>query len=106
MRLLRKEDAYYFGLPGDPVELPVWRVLPRDGTGRRYYVDPVSGALIADVDRAAEHYRWWHDALHRMDFAAAIRGRPQWDVLMWLLMSGVTVVCVTGTYLGYRRLAQ
>ncbi|HUN76567.1 MAG TPA: hypothetical protein VMU40_18785 [Steroidobacteraceae bacterium] len=106
MQLLRQGDAYYFSFPGDPVELPVWRVLTRDGTGRRYYVDPVSGTLIAAVDRGSEHYRWWHDALHRMDFAALVRGRPQWDVLMWLLMSGATVICVTGTYLGYRRLAQ
>jgi len=106
MRLIKEEDAYYFSVPGEPVELPVWRVQPRDGSGRRYYVDPVSATLIAAIDRPAEQYRWWHEALHRMDFAPLIRGRPQWDLLMWLLMSGVTVVCVTGTYLGYRRLAQ
>lgn len=104
--LLRREDAYYYGVPGSAVELPVWRVLPRDGSGARYYVDPVSGTLIADIDRAAQQYRWWHDALHRMDFAAAIRGRPQWDVLMWILMGGATMVCVTGVYLAYRRLAH
>jgi hypothetical protein len=41
-----------------------------------------------------------------MDFSAALRGRPQWDGLMLLLMSGVTALCVTGTYLGYRRLLR
>ena len=106
MRLLTRGDEYYFSVPGGPVELPVWRVIPPDRTGRRYYLDPISGELAASIDRADEHYRWWHDALHRMDFAAAVRGRPQWDVLMWLLMAGVTTVCVTGTYLGFRRLTR
>jgi hypothetical protein len=51
-------------------------------------------------------YRWLHQGLHRLDFAAAIRARPQWDAIMLLLMSGVTVVCATGAYLGYRRLTS
>jgi uncharacterized iron-regulated membrane protein len=106
MRLLTRGDDYYFSLPGSPVELPVWRVMPQDGSGRRYYIDPVSGQLTASIDRADEHYRWWHDALHRLDFAAMVRGRPQWDALMWVLMAGVTTLCLTGTYLGYRRLAR
>jgi hypothetical protein len=106
MQLLTRGDAYYFSLPGAPAELPAWRVLAQDGTGRRYYIDPVSGELASSIDRADEHYRWWHDALHRMDFAALIRARPQWDALMWLLMGGVTASCVTGTYLGYRRLTR
>jgi len=76
----------------------------RDGT--RYYIDAVSGALVAKIDRDAQIYRWLHKALHRMDFAAPLRGRPQWDALMLLLMSGVTLLCVTGAYLGYRRLVR
>ncbi len=106
MQLLTRADAYYFSDPGSRSELPVWRVMPQDGTGRRYYIDPLSGQLVSSVDRADEHYRWWFDALHRMDFTALMRGRPQWDALMWLLMTGVTTLCVTGTYLGYRRLTR
>lgn len=106
MRLLTRGDEYYFSVPGSPVELPVWRVTPQDTTGRRFYIDPVSGELTASLDRAAEHYRWWHDALHRLDFAAVIRNRPQWDALLWVLMSGVTALSLTGTYLGYRRLTR
>jgi hypothetical protein len=104
LRLLGRGDDYYFTLPNAPVELPVWRVLSRDGTHQRFYLDPLSGQLAASLDRADQHYRWWHDALHRLDFVAAIRGRPQWDALMWLLMSGVTALCVSGTWLGYRHL--
>jgi uncharacterized iron-regulated membrane protein len=103
---LTREDTYYFSHHRDSVALPVYRIVLRDESAARYYVDPVSGMLIAKVDRGARGYRWWHEGLHRMDFTAALRGRPQWDALMLLLMCGVTVLCVTGTYLGYRRLLR
>jgi uncharacterized iron-regulated membrane protein len=106
MQLLGRGDDYYFGFAGDSVELPVWRVLPGDGTDRRYYIDPVSGALVMAMDRGSERYRWWFDGLHRLDFVAVMRTRPQWDVLMWLLLAGVTMIAATGTYAAYRRLAR
>jgi hypothetical protein len=82
----------------------VYRVILAGGT--RYYVDAVAATLAAKIDPDAQAYRWWHEALHRMDFAAALRGRPQWDVLMLSLMCGVTFLCATGAYLGYRRLTH
>lgn len=106
LQLLRRGDTYYFSQPGGVVRLPVYRLMLRDGSDTRYYVDPVAGTLIARMDRADQNYRWWHEALHELDFAAIIRGRPQWDVLMWLLMLGVTTVCATGTYLAYCRLTR
>lgn len=102
--LMRQEDAYYFGHHRDLAALPVYRMIIADGSATRYYIDPISGELLAKFDRGALGYRWLHQGLHRMDFAAVMRGRPQWDILMLLLMSGVTMVCVTGTYLGCRRL--
>jgi hypothetical protein len=102
--LLRHEDDFYFSHHREIAKLPVYRLIAPSGT--RYYFDSVSGMLVAKQDSEAQAFRWLHEALHRMDFAAAIRSRPQWDVLMWLLMTGVTVVCVTGAYLGVRRLAR
>jgi hypothetical protein len=75
-------------------------------SGNRYYVDPVAGMLVAKLDANAQAYRWLHEGLHRLDFTASLRRRPQWDVLMLILLSGVTVVCVTGAYLGFRRLTR
>jgi hypothetical protein len=102
--LMTEEDAYYFSHHRDIARLPVYRMIRTDGT--RYYLDALSGALIAKMDRGARSYRWFHQALHRLDFSAALRGRPQWDALMLLLMSGVTALCVTGAYLGYRRVTR
>jgi hypothetical protein len=84
--------------------LPVYRLLAASGT--RYYFDSVSGTLVAKVDAQSRAYRWLHEGLHRLDFAAGLRARPQWDLIMLFLMSGVTVLCVTGAYLGYRRLLR
>jgi uncharacterized iron-regulated membrane protein len=102
--LMTREDAYYFSHHRDIVRLPVYRVVLGEGT--RYYVDTVAGTLVAKIDPSAQAYRWWHEGLHRMDFSAALRGRPQWDFLMLALMCGVTFLCGTGTYLGYRRLVR
>jgi hypothetical protein len=106
LQLLISGDNYYFSHHSDPLRFPVYRLLSMDGSGTRYYVDPLSGQLLGKIDNSERGYRWWHAALHRMDFAALVRGRPQWDALMWLLLSGVTTVCVSGTYMGYRRLMR
>jgi hypothetical protein len=100
---LNQEDNFYFTHHAAQASLPVYRAVLPD-TGTRYYIDPESGMILAKFDVNARGYRWWHEGLHRMDFTKPLRGRPQWDALMLLLMSGVTLVCVTGAYLGYRRL--
>jgi hypothetical protein len=102
---MREDDDFYFSHHSAVAALPVYRVI--DGaSGTRYYVDPVSGMIVAKIDRSAQAYRWLHEGLHRLDFAAALRGRPQWDLIMLLLMTGVTEVCGTGAYLGYRHLSR
>jgi hypothetical protein len=101
--LLTREDAYYFQHHHELAELPVYRVIT-PGTDVRYYVDPISGTLLAKFDAGAKAYRWWHQGLHRLDFAAGLRERPLWDGLMLLALSGVTLLCVTGTWQAIRRL--
>jgi hypothetical protein len=103
-QFLMQEDAYYFSHHREIAALPVYRLVLASGT--RYYLDPISGLLIAKLDAESRAYRWLHEGLHRLDFSAWMRARPQWDVVMLILMSGVTVVCVTGAYLGYRRLTR
>jgi hypothetical protein len=101
-QLLTQEDDYYF-THHETAALPVYRLILASGT--RYYLDPVSGMLVAKLDTASRRYRW-SQGLHRLDFSAFLRARPQWDLTMLLLMSGVTMLCVTGAYLGVRRLTR
>jgi hypothetical protein len=102
-QLMTQEDDYYFSHHRELAVLPVYRLVLASGT--RYYLDSVSGMLVAKLDAESRRYRW-SQGLHRLDFAAGLRARPQWDLIMLLLMSGVTVLCVTGAYLGYRRLTR
>ncbi len=99
-------DAYFFGRPGSPAQLPVVRVILRDAESTRYYVDPVSAEILEKVDGNARGYRWLHQGLHRLDFSAALRQRPAWDVLMLALLSGVLAVTATGVFLGMRSLLR
>lgn len=104
-RLLETEDAYYFGHHGE-VELPVYRVIVEDDEATRYYLDPVSGALLGKLDADARAYRWLHQGLHRWDFAPGLRARPLWDVVVIALMAGVAAACLTGAYMGVRHLVR
>jgi uncharacterized iron-regulated membrane protein len=104
--LMTREDSYYFARHEDRALLPVYRIILSDQPATRYYVDAISGEVLAKMDPGARGYRWLHDGLHRMDFTAWIRNRPGWDVMMLILLSGVTTVCVTGSYLGLSRLLR
>jgi hypothetical protein len=102
---LEHEDEYYFSHQRERARLPAYRVTARDGGHTRYYIDTISGEILRKVDRDNQWYRWLHQAPHRLDFFTLIRSRPLWDVLTLTLLSGTTVVCAIGAYLGLRRLA-
>ena len=103
---LREDDAYFFSGRHEPTRLPVLRVVAGGADGARYYLDPVSGNIETKVDRNGRRYRWLHGGLHRLDFASSLRRGPLGYVLLLSLMAGVLVVCVTGAYLGCRRLLR
>jgi hypothetical protein len=103
LQLMMGEDNLYFSHHRDSVVLPVYRMTVT-GSSTRYYIDSVSGMPIAKLDANAQAYRWLHQGLHRLDLTAWLRARPRWDALMLTLLAGVTLVCATGAYLGWRRL--
>ncbi len=98
---LETEDTYYFSHHRAIAELPVYRAIVDDA---RYYFDATSGRLLRRIDSNSRWYRWLHEGLHRMDFTPTLRTRPLWDVVMWVLMSAVATISLTGAVLGIRRL--
>ena len=46
---------------------------------------------------------WLFGAIHRLDFAAWVRVRPAWDIILIALMLGGAAVSATGVYLAVRR---
>ena len=96
-------DAYYY-THHEARAFPVYRIRYEDG--ERIYLDHVSGDLVFAVDRERRWWRWVFHALHRGDFSAVVRARPVWDLMMWLLLLGVTVGTATGTWMGVRRIVR
>jgi len=103
-RLLRGPDAYYYGHHGE-VAFPVWRAIYRDADETRLYFDPATGELLGKIDGPAQAFRWWHSALHRLDFGP-LNSRPLWDIVTLPLMAGVSALCLIGLWLGIRRLRR
>lgn len=101
--LLTEEDAYYYTHHIE-MRLPVYRI--RYSDGERIYLDGTTGELAYAVDASQRGSRWLFAALHRGDFAAIVRQRPVWDLMMWVLMLGVTVGAATGVWLGVDRIAR
>jgi uncharacterized iron-regulated membrane protein len=105
-QLLSAEDQYYFSHHREYARLPVYRIILDDADRTRYYVDAVTGEIVARIDRDARWYRWLHQALHRLDFGAAFRGSVVRDLVMLTLLAGMTVVCGIGAYMGFRRVLR
>jgi len=101
--MMSEEDAYYFRRR-DAHVLPVYRVILNDDEGTRYYLDPASGALLQRTDANGRWHRWLFGGLHRLDFAAWLRARPLWDLIVLALMLGGAALAGTGTYLAMRRI--
>ena len=57
------------------------------------------------VDGDARTMRWLERGLHGLDFAG-LRTRPLWDIVALLLLTGVTVLAVTGAWMALQRLRK
>jgi hypothetical protein len=98
---MTRPDAYYYPTYDGPAPLPVWR-MPTSG-GNAYF-DPVSGRVRLVADAEARASRWIRTGLHDFDFPV-LRTRPVWDVVVLLLLAGVTVGVGTGAWLALNRVA-
>lgn len=101
--LLFSEDSYYYGHKSE-VPLPVYRAVLEDAGRTRLYINPDSGQVRV-VDDTRRWSRWLRTGLHDLDFAG-VRERPLWDIVVIVLLAGVTLVCATGTWMALRRLRR
>ncbi len=100
---ITEQDSYYYSRRTAPL-LPAYRVIYDDG--ERAYFNAISGELSDFVDKPRQWNRWLYNGLHSLDFNNFIRQRPLWDILVLLLLAGVTAGAVTGTWLGWKRLTK
>src|SRR6185503_5354865 len=103
---LDQEDAYFYSGFDRKVEFPVYRARFEDRQATTFYLDGHTGRLLEALDDTQRQSRWLRTGLHDFDFFAGLRARPVWDLVVILLLSGVTVVCGTGAWLGLKRIAR
>jgi len=106
------DDYYYYSLPSfnlglmKPVRtLPVLRVAFDDSRQTRIYMSPSHGQMLKSEanDRIA---RWSLYGLHALDFSFLYQHRPLWDVVIWALLIGATVLSSTTLMPMFRRLKR
>jgi hypothetical protein len=103
LTLMTAGDAYYYSHKSE-VELPVYRAILADPAATRIYISPTTGAFRV-IDREDRQARWFQRGLHGLDFAG-LRNRPLWDIVILLLLAGVTGVCVTGSWMAIQRVRR
>ncbi len=103
--LIDRGDSYYYN-HHEERRFPVLRVQFQLRDETAFYADPATGQLVAHVDRNSKWNRWLFNGLHQLDFVAAVRTRPMWDVLVGALCILGALLCMTGLILGIRRLRR
>ncbi|MDR2215360.1 MAG: PepSY domain-containing protein [Nevskiaceae bacterium] len=92
-------DTYFYGHKVK-ARLPVYRAILADAGRTRLYIDPDTASLRV-VDASVRQSRWLISAMHDIDLPV-LRNRPVWDVLVLLLLGGVTALALTGCWMALK----
>ncbi|WP_175022893.1 PepSY domain-containing protein [Rugamonas rivuli] len=103
--MITSDDSYYYSHHAERV-LPVLRVQFQSADQTTFYADPAQGKLVGHADRNSKWNRWLFNGLHQLDFAAAVRVRPVWDVMVASLCALGALLSATGLVLGWRRVKK
>ena len=105
LELLTSEDHYHYSHHRQAV-LPVLRAHFGLADETTFYIDPAQGDIAGHADSNSKWNRWLFNGLHQLDFAAVVRLRPIWDILVIGLCVIGAVSTLTGVVLGWRRLRK
>lgn len=100
--VLYEYDHYYYSRKHEK-RLPVLRIKEGDTWS---YIDLQTGQLAMRSDKGARIERWLYHGLHSLDFKFLVYKRPLWDIVVWILMLGGTLVSITGLALTYKWLKR
>ncbi|NVM79644.1 hypothetical protein FHW83_005485 [Duganella sp. SG902] len=103
--MLGTGDSYYYSHHAEAA-FPVLRVRFKLTDEATFYVDPAQGLLAGYADSNSKWNRWLFNGLHQLDFAAMVRARPAWDIMVASLCVLGAMLSATGLVLGWRRLRK
>ncbi len=101
--VLNEYDNYYYSRHNTK-ELPIVRVNTTDKIS--YYINPKTTKVVYKCATKNRIQRWIYHGLHSLDFSFLAWNRPLWDIVLFFLLIGGTIVSFTGTVLGYRFLKR
>jgi uncharacterized iron-regulated membrane protein len=102
---IERYDSYWYAHHDHP-PLPVLRVVFDDPQHTWFYIDPSTGLVLDLLDDGARRYRWWFNALHRLDFSWLVGSRALWHTTIWVLCLAGLTISLSGTVIGWRRLRR
>jgi uncharacterized iron-regulated membrane protein len=100
---IEHDDRYWYS-HHEHAQLPVLRVGFDDAEHSWFYLDPKSGAVLSFLDDGARRYRWWFNALHRLDFTWLLAYRWFWHFIIIALCAMGLTTSLSGIVIGWRRL--
>ena len=98
-------DSYWYAHHDRP-PLPVLRFAFDDPQHTWFYIDPATGLVLDLLDDGGRGYRWWFNALHRLDFSWLVQNRVLWHTTVWALCLAGLTISASGTVIGWRRLRR
>lgn len=96
--LMKDYDTYYISAK-KKLDLPVWKVTIANDDNSCIYINPTTGAYKY-VDNTSRWRHWMYPALHSGNIPGLATNKVAWNIIMWCLMLGGTVVSLTGVWLG------
>ncbi len=101
--LLDAYDNYYYSRHNIK-QLPVIRI--DTDSEISYYINPKTTKVVYKCATKNRIQRWIYHGLHSLDFSFLAWNRPLWDIVLFILLLGGTIVSFTGTVLGFRFLKR
>ncbi len=99
-----RDPQSMYGFQSRP--LPVLRLRFDDPAATWVYLDPASGMMVANHDRAQRTGRWLFNLLHSWDWQPLLARPLLREGLIIVLSSGGLVIALSGVVLGWRRLRR
>jgi hypothetical protein len=103
VQVLNGYDDYYYSRSNSLV-LPVFKYELNDPTNTAIYIDPITHQVVKKIGQKGRIERWLYNGLHSFDFASLRNKRPLWDIVVIVLLLGVTLLSITGAVLTYKKL--
>ena len=101
LELISEHDNYYFSRHINRVPLPVYRVIISDELNTRYYYNP--GTLSRQkYDDNTKLKRFLYNGLHSLHFKFLTDRPVLWNILMYLLLIGGSILSVSGIVLSFK----